>query len=152
MNPISQWRGRVHYVYDGDTLQVGGERVRLLGINSPELENPRYGRKGQCMGEESKTYLEALVLGREVELETDPVGPKRDRFGRILAWVRWKGVEINREMVARGLAFVFRKTRLKQEQDLLLAEWLAARNQQGAWAHCEVDCSRGYCQTQDASD
>ena len=78
----------VTHVVDGDTLDVaiGGteERIRLLGIDTPETVAP--DRPVQCYGAEASAYLESLVpVGTPVRLERDAVA--RDRFGRLLAYV-----------------------------------------------------------------
>ena len=49
-------------VYDGDTFELqSGEKVRLLGINTPEIGEPG--------ADIAKDFLEKLVLGKEVRLE-----------------------------------------------------------------------------------
>jgi len=74
-------------VFDGDTLRCGPERVRLLGIDAPEIGHCRLGR--QCApgdGRASKSSLERLVRGRQIRVQR--LG--RDRWGRTLAVV-WAG-------------------------------------------------------------
>ena len=51
-------------VVDGDTLRVAGERVRLFGIDAPEIGQPC--RDGGDCGAQSKAHLEALIGGRDV--------------------------------------------------------------------------------------
>ena len=65
-------------VIDGDTLElVGGERVRLIGVDSPEP-----GRPGAL---EATHFVRERVKGRAVWLEAD--GANRDRFGRLRRYV-----------------------------------------------------------------
>lgn len=74
-------------VIDGDTLRCEGERVRLLGIDAPEIGHCRKGR--DCApgdGRASKANLERLVRGRQIRIQR--MG--RDRWGRTLALV-WAG-------------------------------------------------------------
>src|SRR5688500_11882561 len=69
-------------VNDGDSLTIGGERIRLRGIDAPELDQTcrRDGEDYAC-GRRSKQALAALIDGRPVKCE----GWERDRFRRLLA-------------------------------------------------------------------
>jgi micrococcal nuclease len=91
-------RARVVRVIDGDTLVVaGGERVRLIGVDTPEL------RPVECYGRAATRELRRLVGGRRVRLERDV--EERDRYGRLLAYVRrGDGLLVNAELVRRGFA------------------------------------------------
>ncbi|MBI2443011.1 MAG: thermonuclease family protein [Candidatus Levybacteria bacterium] len=57
----------VKRIIDGDTIVVSvdgkEEKVRLIGINSPESVDPR--RPVECFGKEAKRFLESLVLGKK---------------------------------------------------------------------------------------
>jgi len=91
-------RVRVVRVIDGDTLVVaGGERVRLIGVDTPEL------RPVECYGRAATAELRRLVGGGQVRLERDV--DERDRYGRLLAYVRRDdGLFVNAELVRRGFA------------------------------------------------
>jgi micrococcal nuclease len=92
----------VAYVIDGDTLALeSGERVRLLGIDTPERD--------ECYYREARAYLEAAVSGQTVRLEADVTD--RDEYGRLLRHIfqsNGNGVEqhVNYELVAKGFAVV----------------------------------------------
>lgn len=85
---------RVHLarVIDGDTIRVltkGGRnlRVRLLGIDAPELSTTRTGSI-QCGSAEAAAALSEIARpGEALDLQFDAVQPRRDRFGRLLAAV-----------------------------------------------------------------
>lgn len=98
--------GPVVRVVDGDTIHVRlgthVEKVRYIGVNTPEVHHPRKGE--QPGGREAMAVNRALVAGRTVRLETDVRA--RDRYGRLLAYV-WVGeVMVNAELVRRGYAQV----------------------------------------------
>ena len=77
---------------DGDTLRCGSERVRLIGIDAPEL--PGHCQKGRhCAPGDpraSADSLRRLVDGRPVQLERFGT----DRYGRTLAIARVNGVNL----------------------------------------------------------
>jgi micrococcal nuclease len=82
---------------DGDTLRLSsGETVRLIGIDTPEASNNAKTRRDSkrtresideiiVMGKKASRFTRALVQGSEVTLEYDV--EKRDRYGRLLAYV-----------------------------------------------------------------
>lgn len=93
----SDGRLRVVEVYDGDTVKLSnGEKVRLLGIDSPEAHDSdklfRQARRVgmpieriKTVGEKAHTFVRDRLKGRFVELEFDE--ETRDRYGRLLAYV-----------------------------------------------------------------
>src|SRR5215470_10636722 len=90
--------GRAVRAVDGDTLVValdGGirERVRLIGVDTPEDVDPR--RPVQCFSRRAAAFTARSVEGRRVELR---VGREaRDRYGRLLAYVRVDGAPADLE-------------------------------------------------------
>ncbi len=86
---------RVERVIDGDTIVVsGGERVRYIGIDAPEVGEPFYY--------EAKQFNEQMVVGKCVKLEKDV--SDRDDYGRLLRYVYVDGIFVNGEMVRNGYA------------------------------------------------
>lgn len=87
---------QVKEVIDGDTFTLGnGEKVRLIGINTPERGQPYY--------EEAKSHLESLLSSRVVKLMTD--ARVQDDYGRILAYAYSDSdVDINLDMIKKGFA------------------------------------------------
>jgi micrococcal nuclease len=98
--------GVVVRVVDGDTVHVRigdrVEKVRYIGVNTPEIHHPRRGEEPG--GREAARVNAALVAHRRIRLELD--AQSRDRYGRLLAYV-WVGdVMVNAELVRRGYAQV----------------------------------------------
>jgi micrococcal nuclease len=94
---------RVQRVVDGDTVVLaGGERVRYIGIDTPESVKP--GTPVQCFAEAASHANERLVDGERVRLRFD--AERRDRYGRLLAYVYRvrDGLFVNAELVRRGYA------------------------------------------------
>lgn len=81
-------------VVDGDTLDVDGERVRLIGINAPE--------RGECLADAAAERLLELVADGTLVLIADR--SDRDDFDRLLRFVEVDGVDVGEALVAEGLA------------------------------------------------
>lgn len=112
---------------DGDSLVVAGQRVRLFGIDAPELDQTcdKDGSVWRC-GEAAKAQLAELVAGQRIECR----GQGADQYGRILAVCSGRYGEINRIMVEQGWATAFR-----QYSDAYIAEELRAKAaRQGLWS------------------
>lgn len=89
---------QVKRVYDGDTILLeDGRKVRYLGINSPEFQEPFYLK--------AKRLNESLVMGREIRLEFDQ--ERTDSYGRVLAYVFAGNEMVNARLVQEGLAQAF---------------------------------------------
>ncbi len=91
-------------VVDGDTIEVrlGGqlEKVRLIGVDTPESVKP--GTPVQCYAKAASAETERLLEGRQVSLKFD--AERRDRYGRLLAYVYRDGLFVNAALVERGYA------------------------------------------------
>jgi len=127
-----QWM-KVERVFDGDTFRAkSGERVRLLGINAPEVIHET--KPGQVFGKRSGALLRRLIQGRIVRLKTDR--ETRDIYGRLLAQVYLRdGTWINREMVRQGMAHVYTFTpNIRWASALAAAEKQARKKRLGIWA------------------
>jgi len=94
-------------VIDGDTVDViitgREERVRLIGIDTPETKKPN--SPIECFGPEATAFTEALLpIGTPVYIERDVVN--RDDFGRLLGYVYRAddGIFVNYEIMRQGFA------------------------------------------------
>ena len=84
LNAYSKTTFKVKRVIDGDTIILNnGEKVRLLGVDTPELHHPQ--KPVQCYAQEAKKFTEKQVLGKIVKLTFE--GPKKYHYGRTLDWV-----------------------------------------------------------------
>lgn len=100
----------VFRVVDGDTIEVmrGGvkEKVRLIGINTPETVDPR--RKVECFGKEASAHAKEILTGQKVSLVSDDSQTKYDKYGRLLAYVyREDGLFVNKHMIEEGYAYEY---------------------------------------------
>ena len=105
--PVTSPNAVVEHVVDGDTIDVtidgDEERVRLIGIDTPETKRP--DTPVECFGPEATAFTQNLLApGTPVRLERDVVG--RDDYGRLLAYVyrASDGILVNYEIIRQGYA------------------------------------------------
>lgn len=125
---------KVARVIDGDTIEIeGGERVRYIGIDSPETMEP--GKAMECFGPEATAKNKELVAGQTVRLEKDTTD--RDKYNRLLRYV-WVGDNfINLELVKQGFA---RSSAyppdIRYQAQFLEAQRQAEKAKSGLWTAC----------------
>lgn len=92
----------VKRVIDGDTVVLsGGERVRYIGVDTPEIHHPVKGV--EYFGPEAAEFNKKLVLNKNIRLEFDK--EKYDRYGRTLAYVFLEdGTFVNEDLIKNGYA------------------------------------------------
>jgi micrococcal nuclease len=115
---------RVVGVSDGDTLTVLGSshrpiKCRLYGIDAPE--------KKQAYGQASKLSLSQLSYGRTAAIDI----VSRDRYGRAVCKIAVDGVDVNKEQIARGMAWMYR--RYASDRSYSDAEGRAQARRVGIW-------------------
>lgn len=96
---------KIMSVVDGDTVDIDingrTERVRLIGVNTPETQHPT--KPIECFGPEASAYLTTLLpKGITMRIERDVEA--RDRYGRLLLYLyrATDNLFINLDLVARG--------------------------------------------------
>jgi micrococcal nuclease len=128
---------RVVAVIDGDTIDVTWagrrQRVRLLGVDTPETVDPN--RPVGCYGPEAAAFTHRRLEGRTVRLQFDR--ERRDRYGRLLAYVDVDGRRFNDELLAGGYARLLVIPPNGRHGRVMLDEELGARSAgRGLWGAC----------------
>lgn len=129
----------VRNVVDGDTIEIERhgqlEKVRLIGIDTPETLDPR--KPVQCFGKEASDFSKSLMAGKSVRLEFDPLVGERDKYNRLLAYV-WlqDGSMINNLLVKNGYAheYTYRSQSYKFQSQFKQAEQSAKIAELGFWS------------------
>ena len=114
-------------VVDGDSLEIGSTRIRLLGIDSPEYKQYCYDKKHKkySCGIKAKKYLEDIVKSGDVECKEQ----SKDRYKRSLSVCYVNGVDINEKMVRSGWAVSYRDEGIPYKE----AEFYAKKEKAGIW-------------------
>jgi micrococcal nuclease len=135
---------RIDRVLDGDTLAIGGETVRLIGIDAPESgkndhlsrELNRIGTPGSArdmawLGREATLYVKRIE-GRLCWLEYDR--ETQDRFGRTLAYVHLdNGVTLNEAILYQGYAKAYLGANFRYMKRYIRLQGEAMTRRNGLW-------------------
>lgn len=125
----------VEHVYDGDTLRLSdGRKVRLLGVNAPELARDQ--RPAQALAQQAHDAVRQwLDQARELQLLVGP--EKTDRYGRVLGHVfNSRGQNLEASLLEQGLAFAIVVPPNVQHADCFAEiESQARAKLYGVWAH-----------------
>ena len=111
---------------DGDSLVRGDERIRLKGIDAPELYQKCYDEKGasyEC-GLDSLNFLQELMAKGKVSCKCQK---QRDRYKRKLCKCFVSTLSLNEEMVANGYAVSYKSKKYEE------IEQLAKEHKYGIW-------------------
>ena len=127
---------------DGDTVsvQVGDkkETVRLIGIDTPEVHDPR--KAVQCFGEAASQFTKALIGTNTVRLENDPLNSDRDKYDRLLRYVYLPdGTLVNSEIVKQGYGFAYLTYPFQKSDEFKAYEDQARQTNKGLWGSCTVN-------------
>ncbi len=116
--------GKVIKIADGDTLTILVDKqqlnIRLSDIDTPERKQP--------FGTKAKQALSDLAFGKQTRVVEVAV----DRYKRIVGRVYVGDIDVNRELVAQGFAWVYRK--YSDDAELLELEAQAREGRLGLWA------------------
>ena len=120
-------------IYDGDTVVLeDGKHVRLLGINTPEIESRH--REDEPGGVAAKKWLQDQLQDNKVYLEFDQV--KQDKYKRLLAHLYLPdGKHLNLALLENGLAAVsIIPPNLRYAKELVQAQQQAEKLKLGIWS------------------
>lgn len=126
-------------VIDGDTIEIeGGEKVRYLGVDTPETKDPR--KPVQCFGKEASNKNKELVEGKRVILEKDITDT--DKYNRLLRFVflpleDGNRLFVNDYLIREGYAQVLTiPPDVKFGEQFLEAQRQAREQKKGLWGRC----------------
>ena len=102
---------KVVNVVDGDTVDIDiadgkykHTRIRLLGVDTPEIKGPRYPE--MYYGSQASEFVKELVLGKNVTVVIDTVADQRDKYRRLLAYIKLDdGRCVNEQIVLHGFGY-----------------------------------------------
>jgi endonuclease YncB( thermonuclease family) len=114
-------------VVDGDTIWIGETKIRLHGIDAPELKQTCQTSKvkDQMCGQMAKQALQRLVKDQTVICK----GDERGKYKRLIAVCTVGPFNINEQMVVDGWALAYRK----YSKDYVRAETFAKSRREGMW-------------------
>ena len=116
---------RIVGVTDGDTATCLTADKQQIKIRMDQIDAPEIG---QDFGSASKRALSDMIYGKEVELDTK----EQDKYGRTVAEIYVDGQNVNKMMVALGMAWAYREYMRDAEYETL--ETQARRQSQGLWS------------------
>lgn len=126
-------------VVDGDTIDVSingtVERIRLIGINTPETVDPR--KPVECFGVEASNKAKLLLTGKKVILENDNSQGERDKYDRLLRYVFLEdGTNFNFLMIKEGYAYEYTyNLPYKYQAEFKKTQKEAEANKVGLWGN-----------------
>lgn len=134
-NPGIEGPFKVLRVADGDTIVIdyygSKEKVRFIGVNSPESVKPN--SPVEPYGKEAAKFTRKNLDGKYVTLEFDV--DKRDKYGRLLAYVYVDGVMFNKTLLEEGYAQLMTiPPDVKYVDEFKEIQRMARENNKGLWA------------------
>lgn len=136
-NPVGS-EAIISSVVDGDTVKLSdGNKVRILGIDTPETVDPR--KAVQCFGKEASDKMKELVDGKKIILLVDASQGDKDKYGRLLRYIYLDNVDIGATMIREGYAYAYLKYPTSKTEEYKVLEAQAREGKKGLWA--ETTCN-----------
>ncbi len=146
---------KITTVVDGDTIEVNMdgtiERVRLIGIDTPETQEPN--APVECFGVAASNFAHQLMDGKSVRLEADPINTNRDRYDRLLRYAYLPdGTFYNSEVIKQGYGFAYLNFPFSKSDEFAQYQTEARDAKRGLWAgECQIHDQNGRLKTNDLS-
>ena len=126
----------VRRVVDGDTIVLENkERVRLIGVDTPETKHPR--KAVEYYGKEATAFTKKMIQGKRVRLEFDQANAHighKDRYRRTLAYVFLEdGTFLNAEIIKQGYGFAYTRFPFKYMDEFRRYQREAREQGRGLW-------------------
>lgn len=141
------------HVADGDTISINpwfgkSMSVRLLGINTKELEHKNRNIEEECYGREAADYVANLAKDKVVSIDYDPLKSVSEDHDRLLGyiylypgywsyWFGWGSIDLNLHLIEKGFAEEWQyQGRYSRGAEFLAAEAKAKAANIGGWKAC----------------
>lgn len=130
---------------DGDTISVDmngvKERVRFIGIDTPETQDPR--KPVQCFGKAASAFTKQLIGDHVVRLESDPLSGNRDRYNRLLRYVYLPdGTLVQAEILRQGYGFAYTSFPFTKSDEFVAHQKEAREQNRGLWNQCNPELNQ----------
>lgn len=142
---LSEELYKVTRVIDGDTIDVlmgnTTQRIRLIGVNTPETVDPRKGV--ECFGKEASAFTRSILENSSIKLVLDPSQQNIDKYGRLLRYIELKdGTNFNKLLIEQGYAYEYTYgTPYRLQKEFKQAQSDAIHMSRGLWAQTCTDAS-----------
>lgn len=122
--------GKVVAIADGDTLTLLTADRQQIKVRLAEIDTPE---RAQPYGTRARQALSDLAFGKQATIESH----EKDRYGRVVGRVYVNGIDVNKELVSRGAAWVYRQ--YNRDKTLLAIEADARAAKRGLWSLPEAE-------------
>jgi micrococcal nuclease len=130
---------------DGDTIDIDipdasykTTRIRLLAIDTPETDKSPKG--AMYYGKEASEFTSKTALGQKVTILLDKLSKTRDKYDRLLAFVRFTdGKILNEELVSHGFAYADTRFPHSYYEKYIQLEKTAREQKKGLWEKVTVE-------------
>jgi micrococcal nuclease len=132
-------------VVDGDTIDIdipdgnySHTRIRLLAIDTPETDKSPSG--AMYYGKEASEFVHKTVMGQKVTVLLDKLSKTRDKYHRLLAFVRFSdGRILNEELISQGFAYADTRFPHSYYEKYIQLEKTAREQKKGLWEKVTPD-------------
>jgi len=125
---------------DGDTITIDlngtKERVRFIGVDTPETQDPR--KPVQCFGKAASNFTKQLIGDSYIRLESDPLSSNRDRYDRLLRYIYLPDNRlVQAEIIKQGYGFAYVSFPFTKSDEFRAYEKEARQASRGLWNGCQ---------------